>query len=302
MNDRKRFVAILCAFVLVFSTAMSGCAKKVKFEKQETTKDNKIKINTVDDEIPEGYSLVMGEDGQSYLVDSEDNSIVYDATSIYVIPNTADNKTTASTKATTTTKKTTTTVKVIPSSATTQPTTSQQDKVLSVLSSRRHNIDDKAGNDLDNYNVDTLDVRFEYGNKKWAVKLFKGKYASSTIGCETCIYILEEGQSNWQEADDADRQNVEMTLWQEIDDENYAKTEEPLKSCWWSKIIQNGSLYGGNKKSLVMRTTINMSTSAMADAFCDALEEKGFAYGSVSGYQNAGNYSVDGRTVTVVWR
>ena len=301
MNNRKRFVAILCAFMLVFSTAMSGCAKKVKFEKQETTKDNKIKINTVDDEIPEGYSLVMGDDGQSYLVDSEDNSIVYDATSTYIIPDAGNTQKTTSTtskttKTTKTTKKTTTTT-----TKTTQTTTSQHDKVMSVLSKRRPNIDDKAGNDLDDYNVDTLDIRFENGGKEWAVKFIKGQYGSSVFGCETCIYLKESGHSNWQIADDADRKNVSMTLWQFVDDENVERIEEPKKSCWWSSIIQNGRLYGNNQ-SLIMRSVITFNTAVMADTFCDALEEKGFTNGSTSDYGSAGRYSVEDRTVTIVWR
>lgn len=306
MNDRKRTVALLCAFVLVFSTAMSGCAKKVKFEEQTTTEDNKIRINTIDTGTTDNSDVVIGEDdGQSFLVDGEDSAVVYDATSEYVIPDVGGgtvvvNPTTAATK---TTKKATTkkTIKTVTEKDTTQPTTSQQDKVYSVLASRRQNIDDKAGNDLSNYSVNTLDVRFENGGKEWAVKLIKGKYDSSTIGCETCVYVKEAGQSNWQEADDADRKNISMTLWQKVDDENYSKADIPQRLCWWTSILLNGKLYGGSNTSLTMKSTITFSTETMKNAFCDSLEEKNIKYGDTKDYKTPNTYSTDGRTVTIIW-
>lgn len=304
MNEKIKLTALLCAFMLVFSTTMSGCAKKVQFEEQTTTRDNKIKINTVDSDIPDGSSIVIGDDGQSYLVDGEGNSVVYEAPSTYVIPD-AGAETTKSTATTTksTTKSTTSkTIRTITTTTTVAPTTSQQDKVYGVLLSRRQNIDDRVGNYLDNYSVDTLDVRFENGGKEWAVKLIKGKYGSSTVGCETCIYIKEAGQSNWQEADDADKKNVAMTLWQYVDDEKVEKTEVPTKLCWWTSILKNSTLYGGEEKTLIMKSVITFSTDSMKEAFCDSLEENGIACGTTNNYQTPNRYSTDGRTVTIIWR
>lgn len=301
MNDRKRTVALLCAFVLVFSTALSGCAKKVKFEEQTTTKDNKIKINTIDMEIPDGSSIVVGDDGQSYLVDGEGNSVVYEAPSAYVIPDVGGNTTTTTTKTTkkTTTKKTTTTT-----TTTTQPTTSQQSKVYDVLSRKRpYNIVEYMTDDLPNYNVNSIEIGFEDGPRSWLIKFYKGQYDSSTIGCESCIYTKPSGNSSYKKADDEFVMNVNMTMWQMSGGDCIKTTNGISKNSWWVYNFEQGKLEGKNPKNLALKCDITLKSGKTLELFVEALENNGFTEGSsAEKYQDAGKYIVNGQTVTFVWR
>ena len=85
--DKKRTTALLCAFILVFVSVFSGCAKKVTYKEKSTKADDSIVIGEeYGEDIPEDSEIVVGEDGQSYLVDGEGNSVVYEAPSAYVVP------------------------------------------------------------------------------------------------------------------------------------------------------------------------------------------------------------------------
>ena len=103
--NKKRLVALLCAFILVFTAVFTGCADKVTFNETTTKADDKIVIGEDYEDIPDDAEIVVGEDGQSYLVDGEGNSIVYEAPSAYVVPTQAPVATSSSPTTSSTTKK-----------------------------------------------------------------------------------------------------------------------------------------------------------------------------------------------------
>lgn len=361
--DKKRLVALLCAFVLVFTSAFAGCANKVTFKETPTKADDKIVIGESYDDIPDDSEIVIGEDGQSYLVDGEGNSVVYEAPSAYVVPTQAP-VVNPSSFSTTTTKKSYTlkldkdagvksvtlngkketsatfkegdkvTVSVelnsgyewskwtetsiaakmkstektysfsmpgrnVTLKATTEKITTraQKDVVYDTVQNQR-----KTGgvniSGLTSYNTEALRVPFAYGEDVFMVELHKGVYGTTTIGCETGIYKKVNDYS-WTKIDNADELAVSMTLWQ------YQNADTPKQilsassgSCWWLGKFESGT---GSPSSMVMKCVIGFKTFAIMEAFADGLIGLGFSEGDTDSYKNTKRFSVDEKSVTLIW-
>lgn len=295
MNESKKVMALLCAFILVFSTAMSGCAKKVKYNENEPKTDGKIKIGDSYEDIPEDAEIVVGEDGKSYIVDGEGNSMVYDAPSAYVV---ASNGTTAST--TTTTKKTTTTtttVKVIPSTTTTT-TTSQQDGVIStLLNVRKIGYDEPTG--LTKYDTDVMHVKFQEAEDEWLIEFHKGIYGTDTIGCEIGIYKRTNSDSAFKKITEIENIATGANLFN--GSSKVAGFASSKIGIGWHYDFEKGT--ADSPKKLVMAADIVFPTSAMANAFMDALEEKGFTEGDTSDpNESAEKFNCTDKTVSLAWK
>lgn len=299
----KKSLALLSAFIIVFTASFSGCAKKVTYKEKTTKADDKIVIGQdfADEDIPDDAEIVVGEDGQSYLVDDEGNSIVYEAPSAYVIPGqpvTVADPTTFPTKTTTTTKKTTTTTK----KTTTTTTKAEKDVVYDTLRSQRTSgfVTPKG---ISNYNTDTLRVKFE-NNGMWLLELHKGSYGSKTIGGEAGLYYRTSTDTGYTKVNSSDEMKMSMTIWQ------YATLDgEPKEllstsgETWWLAKFQNGTLSGSEPYTLVMKLTISFPTAAMMEAFADELEfTKGFEYGSNVSVKTPEKYTNDGNSITLIWK
>ena len=303
MNGKYRYIALFCVFVLVFSTVLSGCStKKVEFKETTTTENEMIKIDLDTAEVS------TNEDGQSFLVDGEGNSMVYDATSTFVIPNNdvivptlPSSSGSKSTTTKSTSKKTSKSITVVTDPPVTEPTTSQKDKVYNILAKKRaFDISDnnyiKA--DLPEYKVEKLNIDFE-SRDNWRITFIKGRYDTNTVGGEVCLY--KSNGDGYKRVDDEDRKEISMTMWQRINDESYTDSVLPTTRSWWLTNFQTGKLYENSTGSLIMKVTVDFKTAGMCEAFCEALEGKGFEQGSTNTYRNTGLYSVDGASVTVVW-
>lgn len=304
MNSKYRYIALFCAFVIVFSTVLSGCStKKVEFKETTTTGNDMIKIDLDTAEIS------TNEDGQSFLVDGEGNSVVYDATSTYVIPNndvvivpTLPSSSSKSSTTKSTAKKTAKSIITVTDPPTTEPTTSQQKKVYDILAKKRaFDISDNnyIKTDLPEYKVEKLNIDFN-SKDNWRISLIKGRYDTNTVGGEVCLY--KSTGDGYKRVDDEDRKEISITMWQQINDESYNDSVLPTTRSWWLTNFQNGKLYENSTDSLIMKVTIDFKTAGMCEAFCEALESKGFEYGSTSSYRNKGMYSSDGRSATIVWQ
>lgn len=287
----KRIIAVLSVLIVVLSASFAGCGKKVTQEDKTTTDSDKIVLNGDYEDIPEGSEIVIGADGQSYLVDGDGNSVVYEAPSAYVIPNANPVPVTPSsqtTKPTVTTAKPTTTIKVIPSTTTTT-TTSQQEGIIKTLTPLRiegYN-DSEARAKLTNSNFDHLDVKFVDGkDNDWLFEFHKGAYGSSTVGCEAGFYTRQSSNNGYKKVSDQAGIVCKAQLYN--GDNRITGFSETSVNSGWRYSFVNG---GAKTSDLAMIVSVKLNFERM-DAFTDALEEMGFAEGSTSSTRNIKNYSV----------
>ena len=294
MKERNRLIAFLCAFTLVAGIAFSGCAKRVKFDDSKTTTDGRVTLGAFDD-IPEGSEIVIGADGQSYLVDGEGNSVVYEPPTAYVIPGVPATNPVNTT--TTTTKPTTKpTIKTIPTKKTTESTTSPQDAVIAKLKTMR-----MYGKNTDGYGADKLYIEFEDEGKQWLVEFHKGGYGSSTVGCEIGVYKDEDAKSVFVKESDSDKILSSAKLYSGRNE--VASFGTSSQSIAWRYSFKNAAPSG--KYTVIAK--VSFPTTLMADAFMDALDENGFEYsepdlGLVDGNQARFYSSDDGKTVNILWK
>lgn len=310
--SKKRLFALLTVFIFVFSIVMPGCAK---FEDAEPLNaGNNDKINIITD--PNGgqtvhSQIVVGPDGQAYLVDGEGNSMLYDPLLGVTIPTVSTSGSSTETSVT------------LPTQPTTTTTTTTTTPVYNRLAPQRKFGFNKLYDALAgwaNFYLDTIRVYFTYDNKDWLIELWKGEYAMASVGCEIGFYYNDKPSSStngpldasigenkhFKAVEDKDTMYCSMELWQYVK----AADAEPVKrinfgrqKCWWAASFENGVLEKhSDRTTLVMRGTIEFPTTEMMELFVYGLEERGFREGSTSTYKNYECFSVSGKKVTVNWR
>lgn len=287
----KRLIAVLGILIIVLSAVFTGCGQKVTIENDtSTTDDGKIRLDGNYEDIPAGAQIVVDSNGQSYLVDGEGNSVVYDALTPYVIPNVPGSTVTIPNPTVTIpSKKTQNPTEAPKQEPKEEPTSSQKDVVIATLNTYRNKSgsDEKINEDLKNNgtNIQSFSVNFE----EYCLELHKGTYGSTTVGCEVGLYKSGALMT------DNDIAITGATLY------NSGKTIDGTnekKPSYWNNI------YNGKQSDMVLKTTVKLNEDDM-NAFCDALEDKGFNYGEASNYRNRNNYAVDIEGdkcfVTVIW-
>ena len=78
-NSRTRYIALLCSFIIVFSIVLTGCGagKKITKNKNSAANGDEIQIGQGSDILEGPTQIVVGENGQSYIVDNEGHSVIY---------------------------------------------------------------------------------------------------------------------------------------------------------------------------------------------------------------------------------
>ena len=298
MTNKKLF-ALLCAFVIFFTFAFAGCGgKKVTYKETSKKGDDKIYLPGEDGSMEE-YDIVTDDDGESYLVDSEGNSFVYEAQSVYAVENDTpislipvnDTTTTTATKKTNDKSTTTTTT-----TTTTKPTTtkSQQEIVYeNLLSKRSSGFTDVNG-------VSSMRIQFESGGKDWLIELSKGCYAPTVIGGEIGMYTRPNTNVGYTRVDKSDEMDVSLSMWQKTPDGDAAVLSLSSKNNgWWLFRFANGT--ASDSSALIIRCSIKFQTLSMMDEFLNSLEARGFSDGDADSYRDSMRFSVEGTKVTLVW-
>ena len=89
-NSKTRYIALLCSFIIVFSVVLTGCGSVKKItQKKSAGSSDEIQIGQGNDILEGPTQIVVGDDGQSFIVDNNGHSVVYN-------PNQSGNKYTAS--------------------------------------------------------------------------------------------------------------------------------------------------------------------------------------------------------------
>ncbi len=328
---RLRLLALLCAFIFVFSLVLSGCSSVKKITKPDgnTNKNDIINIGDGYGDIPDDWQIVVGSDGQSYLVDGEGNSVVYNPTSAYFTTTTPikapiNNPDTPTPDVTPDLPiKPEPTPEPTPEPESEPSSTTTKLNVYNALAIQRRFGFNKAYDNLAglaNFYLDTIRVYFTYNGRDWLIELWKGEYAMASVGCEIGYYYNdrpssdENGRLDWSVAEkkhfkavgDEDAMYTSMELWQYVkstDAEPVKRINFGRRLCWWAADFENAVLENHrDRTALVMRGSIEFPTNEMRDLFIEGLEERGFKEGSTSSYNTTERYEVDGKKVIVMWR
>lgn len=337
---KTRVVALLSVLVFVFTLVLSGCSIGKKFEKPKTDSDGNdiINIGEGDSNLPPDAQIVVGSDGQSYLVDGQGNSYVYNPSSPnYDIPVTPVQP--APTPDVTpeqpdptpdvTPEQPDPTPDVTPEQPDPTPGTDEEETtestttVYNALAVQRKFGFNKAYDNFAgfaNFYLDTIRVYFTYDNRDWLIEFWKGEYAMASVGCEIGFYYNNSPSSDtnaplaaslgekkhFKAVEDKDAMFCSMELWQYVkstDAEPVKRIDFGRRRCWWAASFENGVLEKhSDRTSLVMRGMIEFPTYEMMELFVNGLEERGFKEGSTSSYKNVERYTVSGKKVTVNWR
>lgn len=335
---KSRLIALLSVFIFVFSLVLSGCSvgKKVDESDKTTQADDIINIGQGGSDIPPDSQIIIGADGQSYLVDGEGNSIVYNPQSEYYNPITPNTPVTPITPNTPNTPETPNTPNTpnIPNTPNTPeqpeepntpetPNTPEQPvepptSVFDLLSQVRS----VGPGNVNGTHLDTLKVYFTYNNKDWLISLWKGAYGDAHIGCEIGFYTAAPSASGSAPLDPSvgvtrdfkpvgndDKLSCSMKLWQyaHLKDKDTGavpalKINSPMKSCKRNYSFVEGNLENiNNRNTLVMSGTIQFPTLDMMELFLNGLDEQGFSSDVSESYRVAKGYSVNDKNVTVIW-
>lgn len=320
-NSKTRYIALLCSFIIVFSIVLTGCGsvKKITLKKPANSSDE-IQIGSNSDVLEGPTQIVVSDDGQSYIVDNNGHSVVYNPSQSggsYTASNITPSNTTPrvnTTKRITTTKKPSSTKKT-----TTESTTASPGAVYNALAPQRKFGFNGAydwGSKFVNFYLSTIRIYFTDNDKDWLIELWKGEYAMATVGCEVGFYYRDHNQNAldtlgannllYKSVEDQDAMPVSMKLWQYVkstDTTPVQKIDYGKRNCWWAADFETGVLEKHrDQTTLVMVATIDFPTEKMMNLFVDGLEEEGFTEGSISTYHNTERFSVNGKSVTICWK
>lgn len=321
---KTRITALISALIFVFSLVLSGCSNGKDIESPEKTTEKKdvINIGEGDPTIPPDSQIVIGDDGQSYLVDSEGNSIVYNhyyQNPVTPQPNVQPNTPQNGEQDKPENPKPVTPEPPAEEKPPKEPTTS----IFELLSSKRsvgYNKATASSAAIPDSYLDTLRVYFTYNNKDWLIEFWKGEYGKTHVGGEVGIYTngtpsstgtshlsASEGEAKvFNAAGHSDRLNCSVQLWQYVkstDPEPISIASTAMKVCQRNYGFKEGVLENVKYRStIVMSAKIEFPTLDMRDLFTNALTEKGFQEASTSSYKDVERYSVEDSTVTVNWR
>lgn len=318
-NSKTRYIALLCSFIIVFSIVLTGCGSVKKItQKKAAGGSDEIQINQ-DDTILDGPTqIVVGDNGQSFIVDNKGHSVVYNPNQSgnkYTASNVTPNNTTPSVK----TNRTTTTKKTTTKKPTTEATTATPSQVYNRLAAQRkfgfNKLYDKGAQWV-NFYLQTIRCYFTYDDRDWLIELWKGEYAMATVGCEVGFYSKDHNQAlldnpgpewlHYPSVGDEDAMPVSMKLWQyekSTDPTPIQKIDYSKRLCWWAAEFETGVLEKHrDQTTLIMIATIDFPTTEMMNLFLDQLDAKGFGEGNINSYNDYDRYSVSGKTVTICWR
>ena len=279
-----RATALLLAFMIAFGSVLSGCGiRKVthKGGSSEASTDGIIHIGDSGAQLEGETEIVVGSDGQSYLVDGEGNSIVYDA----VYPNGNSGSVAQRTITTTTTakvNKATTTAK--PQQPTTTkkpetPTTTKQD-IRSILVKNRQYADNSAFTpDPALRGLSTCRIYLEYNGNYLMIQLWKGSYGSDKVGCEMGLFSAPVNETNEKlfeknpneiKFSRASDEAIDMKIVLYHGSEKL--TQASIENGTWVYALTDGS----SSSDLRMACTMPSLTKKLTRAIANALAEKGF--------------------------
>ncbi|MCR5150730.1 MAG: DUF4474 domain-containing protein [Clostridiales bacterium] len=162
--------------------------------------------------------------------------------------------------------------------------------------------------------IDSVRIRFTYGNKDWMVQLWKGQYGYLFVGAEIGLYTAPKGTYNANDKGSVNHYNcagkedwLNMQLdcyWAKNNDGHYVKQfTRPYDKYWWATGFVKGQLtkYSAPRTELKTRNRITFKSTEMANIFVKGLKKAGFRRSaSVKGLVDDGYYQ-NGADVWVLW-
>lgn len=165
---------------------------------------------------------------------------------------------------------------------------------------------------LADFDIETVKLKFEYGDKEWAIQLWKGQYISGsigTVGGEVGIYTRKLGTvsaiDHFNCASEEDWLYLECTcFWDENQDGNYLpQYTRNYNEYWWATGYVDGQLSNvRNNNELRLLTRMTFKSPQMAQAFAQSLSNKGFTQVSSFSPNVIDTYKISGSDVIFLWQ
>ncbi|MBR3816825.1 MAG: DUF4474 domain-containing protein [Clostridia bacterium] len=140
--------------------------------------------------------------------------------------------------------------------------------------------------------MDTVRMKFEYGDKDWMIQLWKGQYGYLFVGHEVGVYTKPKDRT----VDHYDAASNEDALFMALT--GYRKGEEiytrEYGKYWWCTGFVPGRLDSfADRSELSMSCRITAKDYKMLVAICGALKESGFVLGE--------NFTTSGLDIYITW-
>ena len=169
-----------------------------------------------------------------------------------------------------------------------------------------------AGASLIDFSIDTVRLKFRYGDKYWMIQVWKGQYISGsigTVGGEIGVYNRPKGTvsaiDHYNCAEEEDWPNMEMTVfWDENGTGEYLpQLTRNYTKYWWATGFVDGQLANRNDSSpLRILGRITLKDEEMATAFEEALAGSGFRSVSTFSPNVIDTYKRYGNDVIFIWQ
>ena len=156
--------------------------------------------------------------------------------------------------------------------------------------------------------LDTIHVRYSYGDYDWMVQLWKGQYGLLFVGSEIGLYYKEPSKStaHYNCAEENMEIMMQMTLYRDGYGELFTR---PYKSHWWITAFVPGKLVKFDDRSeLTMVAKLTFKTEEECILFCNALKNikdvdgNQFKEASSISKNRPETFKRNGATVDLVWR
>ena len=156
--------------------------------------------------------------------------------------------------------------------------------------------------------LDTIHVRYSYGDYDWMVQLWKGQYGMLFVGSEIGLYYKEPSKStaHFNCAEENMEIMMQMTLYRDGYGELFTR---PYKSHWWITAFVPGKLVKFDDRSeLTMVAKLTFKTEEECILFCKALKNikdvdgNQFKEASSISKNKPETFKRSGATVDLVWR
>ena len=152
----------------------------------------------------------------------------------------------------------------------------------------------------------TVAVKFQYGNKDWLVRLWKGRYGLVMLGGE--IGVFNKPADQVEERYYSASADEELVMAMEVYQHNFSKNQTKHlftrgpESAWWFNGFVPGSFHEYNKKpEIIIVGTIQFPGEEMLQAFEAAFAAAGFVQGSPT-RDNPETYVTSGNSLKFCWQ
>lgn len=141
--------------------------------------------------------------------------------------------------------------------------------------------------------MDTMRLKFRYGDKDWMIQFWKGQYGLAFVGAEIGVYTkpIDRQVEHYDAASDEDALYMSMTGYR---DDQVIFSREYTKYWWCTGFVPGQLKKFSDRSELAVKCRITMRDSDMLSSVVSCLKENNLVEGR--------HYTVSGLDVFVTWQ